>query len=500
MIQRLFVYLALAFTLVACSSAPDDAQVREVLNERLQTVFTELVLAVDTIKHMGSGPLPDSADGAARKVVYFNSKLTLKRDYAFSDWDALGPSALATLLGATERGIEGLNSEGNHAGDPLYVRGSIIFQRDGKSWKPITFIPPQATSSESVASASPATAIIDRILALFDHPRGSSREARAIITEELDAAHRQITLRLDRLQRAFTIGGAPVGGEYELIARTVAQHLQTHGLHSAGVQTQGSVENLELLKQGAIDLAIVQNDIAAQAYYGRGAFTASNANRELRTLASLFPEPVHIIVPADSPIRSVKDLRGRKLDAGHPSSGTRASTLQVLAAHGLDENKLSVSSNGSFEEVVQALREGRIDAMASVIHAPARQLQRLAANEGIRVLPLDAAAIRQLTPANAVFVPLTLAAGTYPGQTEPIPTVAVTAMLVARAQTPDAEVRAALRAVFQDIDFVSAGSSAGALISRRSAQSGVTLPLHDAARAYFDDTPAAPPASPAPVR
>ncbi|HSK41984.1 MAG TPA: TAXI family TRAP transporter solute-binding subunit, partial [Arenibaculum sp.] len=142
-----------------------------------------------------------------------------------------------------------------------------------------------------------------------------------------------------------------------------------------------------------------------------------------------------------------------------------------------------------------ALATGEVDAIVSVINAPARLFQRLAARPGIRLVPLEDQAIAELAGRSDSLVPLVLPVGTYPRQAEAIPTVAVTALLVAREAMPEIEVTAILDTVFDEIDFMAAGSAAGALISRSSAAIGLSIPLHPAAEAYFDGTPAATPQS-----
>jgi TRAP-type uncharacterized transport system substrate-binding protein len=99
--------------------------------------------------------------------------------------------------------------------------------------------------------------------------------------------------------------------------------------------------------------------------------------------------------------------------------------------------------------------------------------QRLTGNPGIRVVPLDREAIASLTAEGESLVPLTLPAGTYPLQNEPVPTVAVTALLVARQGMPEIEVTTVLNTVFNKVDFIAAGSAAGALIAQRRAGSGL---------------------------
>src|SRR5690606_25790551 len=95
--------------------------------------------------------------------------------------------------------------------------------------------------------------------------------------------------------------------------------------------------------------------------------------------------------------------------------------------------------------------------------------------------------ISTLTEGDAALVPVTLPVGTYPGQTSPLQTVAVAALLVGTSDMADADVRRLLQSVYVDIDFVAAGSVAGALILPQRARTGVTIPMHPAAYEYFNE-------------
>jgi TRAP transporter TAXI family solute receptor len=173
------------------------------------------------------------------------------------------------------------------------------------------------------------------------------------------------------------------------------------------------------------------------------------------------------------------------------SSGSVLTARSVLDAYGLGLQDFAQVTDVGPARAVEALTAGDIDAVVSVINAPARLFQRLSAQSGIRFLPLDAPAIRKLSQTSGHLAPLILPAGIYPRQTEPVPTVTVTALLVARRSMPDVEVTTMLGTVFKEIDFVAMGSGAGILISRSRAEGGLSVPLHPAAEAWMGDAPTA---------
>lgn len=475
--------------LAGCSPAPDEAAVRAVVSDRLKTAFQDPLLEVSSLRRLGSAPLTAASDGAPRLIVYYNGEFVLDRDYRFSDWDALNPAALASLLGASDRGVTGIESAGNVAGDKLSVHGSVTFRQDADgAWAPMLFVPPEASAAvkQNEQASAPARELVEQIMArLAKIPPSQVALSRSIIAEEIQEAMHQIDLRLDNLQRILVVAGGPAEGEYALIAQMIAALGNSEGVKSAAVTTEGSAENAQLLRSHLANVGIVQSDVALMAFQGTGPFAGQGADPSLRALGSLFPEPVQIVVRADGPT-SVEDLRGKRVDLDRLTSGARITGMQVLQAHGLSESGIQQSSKGLIE-AANALVAGEIDAFVTVINSPERHLQRLAADQAIRILSLEPDVIQTLTKNYPGVVPITLAPGTYPGQDAPVHTIGVAALLLADDKMSNAEVRRVLQDVYSNIDFVAAGSMAGARISLRHAHAGVTVPMHAGAEAYFED-------------
>jgi TRAP transporter TAXI family solute receptor len=269
------------------------------------------------------------------------------------------------------------------------------------------------------------------------------------------------------------------------VARLLAAELIAEGTLTKAVQSSGSKENLELLRAGKVDIALVQNNVAVQALLGAEPFAALGPQYNLQALASLFPEPLHVIVAADSGISSVQDLAGKRVDIGNPGSGSYLNAVALLTAAGIELADLGDVQETGLAGGLQLLDNGEIDAVIATIGAPARALQQAAADGRIRLLPLSIELQDLLTREGAGYIPIVLPPSTYPGQREPVPTVAVTALLAAGEALPKADVDRVLTALFDRIDFVGAGSAAGSLITPDTAQIGLTIPLHPAAIEYY---------------
>src|SRR5690606_8745255 len=210
----------------ACSDAPSESEIRQTLGARLETAFPEPLLEIVSLRRLGTTPLPADESGASRTIVYYNARLKLLRDYAFGDWTSLNPAAFAQLLGAGERGIEGIRPAGNSSGDELRVRGSVTFRAVNGEWTPVEYVGPApgaAPPPDNTAPPAIARRLVEQILALFDDPpTDEAAAARTIITEELTTARREIDRRLERLRASLTIAGGPEGGEYHRVAETIA--------------------------------------------------------------------------------------------------------------------------------------------------------------------------------------------------------------------------------------------------------------------------------------
>jgi TRAP transporter TAXI family solute receptor len=246
----------------------------------------------------------------------------------------------------------------------------------------------------------------------------------------------------------------------------------------------GSVENAMLVDRGEARIGIVQSDVAAAAVTGAGMFSGTGPLGHLRAVAGLFPEPVHIVVRADSDITSLTGLAGRRVALGAVASGTRQTARRVLEAAGVDVAGLEVAETAPPQVALDQLARGEIDAVIEVVSAPWRQLEIAMHATQLRLLPLDLQTRVELgTEAHGLF-PLTVPARTYPGQDEPVPTAAATALLVVRDDVANVEVISVLDLLYASAASGGAGVQATRL-SKGRALTGVTIPMHPAAAGYF---------------
>lgn len=507
-LAALLVLVACALVAAGCARQPDDATIATALQAELDAALGGRVLQVESLRRAGSASAESATAGDIARLVYFNARLRLARDYDFSRWESHSVGTLGNLLGAGPKGIEGVKPDGNRAGDELTVYGTLGFERRGNDWVVIATsrepgrsaedltrglgpIPgaPRGRGREDATPPSPAEVALERMRALAaTQPTAavSATQRDRIVAEELERAYVAAHQRLERAQRETTLAGGPAGGAYAVVTLALAERARAAGQALAVSTSEGSVGNIRELATGQAQFALVQNDTAVAAYLGRGRFSGSPQSA-LRAVASLFPEPVHLVAAARSGIRSVEDLRGKRVAIGPEDSGTRPNALAILASAGVAVESLSVASPLPVADAAAALAAGELDALFATAHAPAATITQLATRTRLAWIPIPASA----TPREVGLIPFVLPPRTYPGQTEAVPTVAATALLITNADVPQAAVEEMLRLLFDAPDPRRAQSAPLAQINRRSAREGVTIPWSPAAEAFLAGPPAA---------
>jgi TRAP transporter TAXI family solute receptor len=474
------------FLAAGCARGADQAQLIEDVQARLDQGVKPGLFRVVALRREGSSPLPAGESGARRVVVYYNTTLKLGGDYSFGAWDQLGPSSVAFALGAAEKGIFGLSKD-NKSGDLVRAYGSAIYEQSADGWLPVAAAPAQTGAQpafEGTAPPSRSKQLIDRLAALVElPPPGVPPLQDEIIAEELARASENIERRVRRREHTFTIASGPQDGEYARMAAGLIDAVTevAPGVKMRQRATDGSVENVRLLVGGEADYAIVQGNVAAAAIEGKDAFGQLGPQAGLRAVGSLFPEAVHIVVLPESPIRAAAELRGRRVDIGAPSSGTRFDALAVLAAHGLTIADLAEAREEGLSDAVARLKRRQLDALFVTISAPTRVLQQLAVERGARLLPIVGEPRDRLLQQRPGLTPLVLPPNTYPGQKHAAATVASTALLVTTLEAPEGEVERVADAIFRRMPQQRAGSADVIKVSAESGLRGVTIPLHPGA-------------------
>lgn len=244
--------------------------------------------------------------------------------------------------------------------------------------------------------------------------------------------------------------------------------------------TAGSAANLRLLSDGYLELAITQSDVADEAYHGFGLFQ-DDPRTEYSALASLYTEACQIVVRADSTIQTIDDLLGKVVSIGEEGSGVLHNAQSILECCGLSLDLIDARYL-SRAESIQALRDGTIDAFFCTIGAPAQALTELAKTLPIRLLNLEPHQVERLLKTCPAYLPTTIPANTYPGQEQDVETIGVRALLVASEHLNQKTISALLSALYDNRDLLPDNAE----LTLEDITSGITIPCHPGALAFFD--------------
>jgi TRAP transporter TAXI family solute receptor len=496
------ILLSLILLLSACSKGPDTQTVESDLQQRLDQTLGGGTIEIAEFRRQGSAPDNSSDDDAERRVVYFDATLKLSEDRDFSRWDIPGVASLVSLLGGGPRGLSGIESGGNRAGDALEVHGSMIYLYDGDTWQadvPGGFDPSAAPVTPTSTANDRREVLIKAIsTALNLTPEGMGTKERKIIDEEMARSLATIEARIARSQNGFALASGPESGEYSRFAMALANIAEERKVIIRPLLTEGGIANLRMLRDGVTALALSQSDAAWQSFHGTGAFAGQGPYSGLRVVANLYPEPVQVLVKADGAQR-IADLRGKRINLGLPESASRDTALAVLAAHGLKEQDFAEITSLNLQEALSALRANRIDALVQVIGLPADAIRAASQNMRLRLLPLQPAAIERLVSERPGSLPFSIAAHSYPGQQKPVSTLAVSTLLLSDTSLPGKEVEMLVRMTFEPgLSWIDRGSIQGAQISPRTALQSYGLPLHDGTPGALAAIPQSLPAESAP--
>jgi uncharacterized protein len=250
----------------------------------------------------------------------------------------------------------------------------------------------------------------------------------------------------------------------------------------------GSVDNARQLAADRADFALMQSDIAAFALEGAYMFQGQPITN-IRGVAALYPEHVHLVVRADSGIATVADLAGKAVAIGDAGSGTEANALQILGAHGLSESDLGRVERLGASQSAGRMQDGHVQAMFYTVGVGAAAVQELATQMELAFIGIEGDAREALLRDHGYYTAATIPADAYgPGRpAASVPTVAVTAMLVARQEVPDEAVQAVLASIFDHIDAFRARHARLGQVDAATARAGLTIPLHPAAQAFYEN-------------
>lgn len=273
-------------------------------------------------------------------------------------------------------------------------------------------------------------------------------------------------------EQFINIATGGTAGTYYPIGGAIAEVLNKNGMNASAQSTGASVANINMLKDKQVELAIVQNDITYYAVNGEEMFKDTGKIENLSGIASLYPETCQFVVREDSGIKSIADLKGKRVAVGAAGSGAEANARQILEAYGLTYEDINEQFL-SFAEGSYALKDGTVDAAFVTAGYPTASVQDIASQNKIRLLPIGDDQIKILSEKYPFYTKTTVPAGTYQGFDEEIPTVSVMAILVANDKIDATLGEKLTKALFDNVDKIAAAHAAGKNITKENALKGM---------------------------
>jgi uncharacterized protein len=300
--------------------------------------------------------------------------------------------------------------------------------------------------------------------------------------------------------RFFRIGTGGVAGTYYPIGGLIADIISNPpgarpcekggscgvpGLVAIAQSSNGAVANVDAIETGALESGFAQSDVAYWAYTGTGIYEGQGRVENLRAIANLYPESVHIAARMGSGIESVRDLEGKRVSLDEPGSGTLVDARIILDAFGLSEDELTahyVKPN----RAGAMMDEGQLDAFVIVAGYPTGSVLELCASSGCELVPIQGPQVEALLARYPFFAKDTIPAYTYPGvgQTE---TLSVGAQWLVGAEVDEELVYGITKALWHENarQLLDDGHSKGRAITLETALDGIAVPLHPGAERYY---------------
>ena len=282
----------------------------------------------------------------------------------------------------------------------------------------------------------------------------------------------------------MTMGTGGTSGTYYAFGGVLGQYIKNHAkIDVTVVSTDGSKANIEGIAAGDYQLGTVQSDVMAYAWEGTRSFEKNGKVDDFRVVAGLYAESVQLVT-MDASIKSVADLKGKRVSIGAPGSGVYFNAIDVLTAAGLSESDINAQYQ-SFADSADALKDGKIDAAFIVAGAPTAAITELCTTNDAYLVPIDGEIAEKLIASCPFYTAYTIPAGTYAGQENDVVTVTVKATLIVSASASEEDVYNLTKAIFDNTDAIAKENGKGAELSIENATSGMTVPFHAGAAKYF---------------
>lgn len=292
-------------------------------------------------------------------------------------------------------------------------------------------------------------------------------------------------------QGVITIGSGATTGVYFPIASGIATMINEAnlGLRANARSTGGSVFNLNAIGSGELQMALVQNDTAFYAFNGTGlAAFEGKPFKGFRSIASLYPEIVHVIARADAKVTKISDLKGKRVIVGDVGSGTELNAKQILEVNGLTFADLGQTIRTSITASIGLMQDGKADVAIFTSGLGAAGIAQIAQTTKSVLVEVDRTTAQALAKKYPYYTDVLIPGGTYKGVDVTTPAVAVQAMLVVAESASADDVYKISKTLFDNVaNFQKIHPNLARFFTMAKAVKGLPVALHPGAQRYYKE-------------
>jgi len=277
----------------------------------------------------------------------------------------------------------------------------------------------------------------------------------------------------------------PTGGS---ICRLVNKGKKDHGVRCSVESTGGSVYNINTIRAGELDMGVAQSDWQYHAYNGTSKFEAKGPFKKLRAIFSVHGEPFTVVARADSGIKNLDDLKGKRVNIGNPGSGQRGTMEVLMKAKGWDKSSFKLAGELKASEQSKALCDNKIDAMVYVVGFPNGSIKEATTTCDSKLVNITGPAVDKLVSDNDYYKASVIPGGMYRGNPDDTKTFGVAATFVTSSDVSEKVIYNVVKSVFENFDsFKKLHPAFATLKKSEMIKDGLSAPLHRGAIKYYKE-------------
>ena len=333
--------------------------------------------------------------------------------------------------------------------------------------------PAATVATEAATSAADTAAPADTSGAAADNTEAAAGSGKGLSPE-------------DRAKEFVTVGTGPTSGIYFPIGGAFATALKEYGYDTSAEATNATGQNIQNILNGDCEIAIAMQDAVMQAYTATGAYEGKDAATGLKALMRLWPNYVQLVTTADTGIKSVADLKGKRVGVGAANSGVEINARMILDAYGITYDDITPDYL-AYGEAIDNMKNGQCDAVFVTSGLPNATVMDLGVSYDMVVIPIDGEGRDKLVNDYPYYAESVIPANTY-NNTEDVEGVFVYNIMLVREDLSDEMVYDMLTGIFENISTIKAShNAADKNIDITFGVDDVQLPLHPGAEAFWKD-------------